>query len=196
MKYIVTSAFLIAAAVHAQTQPAGQSCDNAGHTCEAGTTCDFSFDNTSGYCVSCTAMAQAASSCDDYFKDIPTCDQTCIDDCRVMCNSYFSTPDPSVPPTATATVTPYGPIWNKWRRKAIYIEYGFDWANFDQEVKNAVDAGYNRIYIGFYMSLYGCQAACTAWRDLDQSVKDDVKSYMGAHGATLYLSIGGPGEFA
>merc|ERR1712226_1042889 len=76
-----------------------------------------------------------------------------------------------------------------------YMEKNFDWANFDQEVQNAVNNGYNYFYLGFYMSLHGCQGACTAWRDLQPSVKQDVQSYLASKIAYLALSIGGPGEF-
>jgi len=76
-----------------------------------------------------------------------------------------------------------------------YMEKNFDWANFDQEVQNAVNAGYNTLYLGFYMSLHGCQGACTAWRDLQPDVKQDVQSYLKSQNAYLGLSIGGPGEF-
>jgi len=76
-----------------------------------------------------------------------------------------------------------------------YLEKNFDWANFDQEVKNGIDSGYNTIYLGFYMSLHGCQGACTAWRDLQSSVKDDVLKYAEQNNAQIVLSIGGPGEF-
>jgi len=76
-----------------------------------------------------------------------------------------------------------------------YMEKNFDWANFDQEVQNAVNNGYNYLYLGFYMSLHGCQGACTAWRDLQPSVKQDVQSYLASKNAYLALSIGGPGEF-
>lgn len=76
-----------------------------------------------------------------------------------------------------------------------YMEKNFDWANFDQEVQNAVNKGYNYLYLGFYMSMHGCQGACTAWRDLQPNVKQDVMAYLQSQNAYLALSIGGPGEF-
>merc|ERR1712184_232454 len=76
-----------------------------------------------------------------------------------------------------------------------FMEKNFDWANFDQEVKNAVNNGYNMLYLGFYMALHGCQGACTAWRDLSPSTKQDVQNFLSQNGALLALSVGGPGEF-
>lgn len=76
-----------------------------------------------------------------------------------------------------------------------YMEKNFDWANFDQEVQSAINSGYNYIYLGFYMSLHGCQGACTAWRDLQPSVKQDVLTFLKNNNANIALSVGGPGEF-
>jgi len=76
-----------------------------------------------------------------------------------------------------------------------YMEKNFDWANFDTEVQSAVNNGYNYIYLGFYMSLHGCQGACTAWRDLQPNAKQDVLTFVKNNGADIALSIGGPGEF-
>ena len=42
-----------------------------------------------------------------------------------------------------------------------YMEKNFDWPNFYQEIQNGIAAGYNTMYLGFYMSLHGCQGACT-----------------------------------
>jgi len=76
-----------------------------------------------------------------------------------------------------------------------YMEKNFDWANFDQEVQSAISSGYNYLYLGFYMSLHGCQGACTAWRDLQPNVKQDVLTFVKDNNANIALSVGGPGEF-
>merc|ERR1712226_229003 len=81
-----------------------------------------------------------------------------------------------------------------WQQNAIYLESNFDWANIDLEIQNAIDAGYTHIYIGFYMSLYGCQAACTAWTQLPSSQKQNTLNYAAQNGAQILLAVGGPGE--
>jgi len=95
----------------------------------------------------------------------------------------------AAPPPAAAT-SPVG-----YHTMGSFMEKNFDWANFDQEVKNAVNQGYNQLYLGFYMALHGCQGACTAWRDLSPSTKQDVVNFLAQNGAQLVLSVGGPGEF-
>jgi len=86
-----------------------------------------------------------------------------------------------------------GPV--QYTTMATFMEKNFDWANFDQEIENAVTNGYNYLYLGFYMALHGCQGACTAWRDLQPSVKQQVQDYLAKNNAYLALSVGGPGEF-
>merc|ERR1711879_424525 len=82
-----------------------------------------------------------------------------------------------------------------WSQTGIFIEKNFDWTHFDQEVENAVNAGYDTIYVGFYMARYGCTAACTAWRDLQASVKQNSLDFIAQNNASLVLSVCGPGEF-
>merc|ERR1712178_199217 len=75
------------------------------------------------------------------------------------------------------------------------MEKNFDWPNFYQEVQNGVSNGHNMMYLGFYMSLHGCQGACTAWRDLPSSTKQKTLNFASDNNANIALSIGGPGEF-
>jgi len=82
-----------------------------------------------------------------------------------------------------------------WNQTGIFIEKNFDWSNFDQEIENAVNSGYNKIYVGFYMARYGCTAACTAWRDLLPNVQQNALSFLNENNAELILSVCGPGEF-
>lgn len=81
-----------------------------------------------------------------------------------------------------------------FQTQAVYLEYNFDWANIDSEIQSAIDNGYTQILIGFYMSLYGCVAACDAWVTLPQDRKNDILSYASANSASVYLAVGGPGE--
>merc|ERR1712038_1216235 len=48
---------------------------------------------------------------------------------------------------------------------------------------------------GFYMSQHGCQGACPNWVNLTADQKTNVKNLLAQYGASLYLSVGGPGEF-
>jgi len=82
-----------------------------------------------------------------------------------------------------------------WNQTGIFIEKNFDWSNFDQEIQNAVNSGYNKIYVGFYMARYGCTAACTAWRDLPSSARQSSLDFLNQNNAQLVLSVCGPGEF-
>jgi len=101
--------------------------------------------------------------------------------------SYVQAAPPAEPGSGTAAVG--------YQTMGTFMEKNFDWANFDQEVTNAVVNGYNYLYLGFYMALHGCQGACTAWRDLSPSTKQSVQDYLAQEGAYLALSVGGPGEF-
>merc|ERR1711981_1178190 len=82
-----------------------------------------------------------------------------------------------------------------WNQEGIYFEKNFNWAAMDDDLISAVDAGYNRIYISFYMSLFGCQGACAQWASTPDIRRQEVFNYAKDRGAKIYLSIGGPGEF-
>merc|ERR1719210_815847 len=81
--------------------------------------------------------------------------------------SYVQAAPPAEPGSGTAAVG--------YQTMGTFMEKNFDWANFDQEVTNAVVNGYNYLYLGFYMALHGCQGACTAWRDLSPSTKQSSR---------------------
>lgn len=85
--------------------------------------------------------------------------------------------------------------FSRWQQMGVFIEKNFDWANVDANLKQAVDNGYNAIYVGFYMSKYGCTGACSAWQSLSSTAKSDVISYVHNAGGKIILSVGGPGEF-
>jgi len=82
-----------------------------------------------------------------------------------------------------------------YRQNAIYLEKNFNWGNMYNSIQQALDAGYNRFYVGFYMSVHGCQGACPDWANLSTEQKQNVKDLLAQYDASLYLSVGGPGEF-
>jgi len=183
-------------AVFSQTDtpaPPGAACERDVVQCDDQSTCNYINSETSGYCTNCDQIAAVASNCNEYFQGSPNCDDRCIQECALKCNYAFSTPNPDL--TTFTPTQPYGNTFKGWQRKAIYIEYNFDWANFDQELINAMNAGYNYIYLGFYMSRWGCTAACTAWQGFTDAQRNTVKQTLYGK-AQLYLSVGGPGEFA
>jgi len=79
-----------------------------------------------------------------------------------------------------------------YQQNGVYLEYDFDYQNMDQEILNGINAGYNRFYIGFYFSQYGCWAACQNFIDIPgkNQVLDDAIS----QNAKIILSVGGPTE--
>jgi len=82
-----------------------------------------------------------------------------------------------------------------YKQTAIYLEKYFDWGNMQADLTQALDAGYNRFYVGFYMSRFGCVSGCADWAALSDTQRSNVKSLLASYNAELYLSIGGPGEF-
>ena len=61
-----------------------------------------------------------------------------------------------------------------YRQNAIYMEKNFNWGNMYNDLKTALDSGYNRFYVGFYMANYGCQAGCAEWARLEESQRQNV----------------------
>ena len=82
-----------------------------------------------------------------------------------------------------------------YRQTGVYLEKNFDYSNMQNNLQQAMENGYNRFYIGFYMSRFGCTAGCADWAALEDSQRQSVKSLLASYNATLYLSVGGPGEF-
>jgi len=82
-----------------------------------------------------------------------------------------------------------------WKQQGIYFEKNFNWAAMEDDIIAAMDSGYNRIYIGFYMSQYGCQGACLQWEQLSDAKKQKVFQKAQATDSKIYLSVGGDGEF-
>lgn len=79
-----------------------------------------------------------------------------------------------------------------YQQTGVYLEYDFDYQNMDQEILNGITSGFNRFFIGFYFSQYGCWAACDVFVNLasKQQVLDDAN----AQGAKILLAVGGPTE--
>merc|ERR1719219_2011827 len=77
----------------------------------------------------------------------------------------------------------------------VYIEKNFDWSNIENEFKSAISAGYKRLYIGFYMSMYGATGGATGWESLDANTRADLKNFAASNNAEIVLSVGGPGEY-
>jgi len=82
------------------------------------------------------------------------------------------------------------------------MEKNFNWGNMYNDLKTALDNGYTRFYVGFYMVNYGCQAGCAEWARLSNSQKQSIKNLLSQYqnpwtgdSARIYLSVGGPGEF-
>jgi len=86
--------------------------------------------------------------------------------------------------------------WTAWNQQGIYFEKNFDWANMGADLIAAAASGYNRVYVGFYMSLFGCQGACYQWSNVMSSAeKQEVLAAMESYDSKLYLSVGGPTEY-
>ena len=83
----------------------------------------------------------------------------------------------------------------QYQTTGIFLEKNFHWADIDKDIRQALADGYNRIYMGFYMSKYGCVGACEAWSSLSASKKSQVKTDLAVANAQLYLGVGGPGEY-
>lgn len=82
-----------------------------------------------------------------------------------------------------------------WKQRGIYFEKNFNWAAMEDDLIAAMDAGYNRIYVGFFMSLFGCQGACLQWEALSDQARQSVFAKAAETNSKLYLSVGGEGEF-
>jgi len=87
-----------------------------------------------------------------------------------------------------------------YNQNAIYLEKNFNWGGMEDSISQALNAGYNRFYVGFYMRIpengqYSCAGACLDWEMFDSSRKQKVKNMLKPYNATLYLSVGGPGQF-
>jgi len=86
-------------------------------------------------------------------------------------------------------------VANAWKQKGIYFEKNFNWAAMEDDIIAAMDSGYNRVYIGFYMSRYGCQGACLQWEQLSDINKQKVFAKASSTDSKIMLSVGGEGEF-
>lgn len=82
------------------------------------------------------------------------------------------------------------------------MEKNFNWGNMYNDLKTALDNGYTRFYVGFYMVNYGCQAGCAEWARISSSQRQSIKTLLSQYqnpwtgdNARIYLSVGGPGEF-
>ena len=84
----------------------------------------------------------------------------------------------------------------KYAQNGIFMEKNFSrTGSFMADFQTALDAGFNRFYVGFYMANYGCQAGCLEWTtNFSSSDRANVKSLLAQYNAKLILSIGGPGE--
>lgn len=73
----------------------------------------------------------------------------------------------------------------------LYIEKNLDWGmnGFYKGLINVVDFKYDMAFLGFYMDLYGCRAACAGWENLKAHEKESITEKI-----DVYLSAGGPGE--
>merc|ERR1712071_551714 len=45
---------------------------------------------------------------------------------------------------------------------AIYLSDTFDYNDIEKEIHTIIDAGYNRILVGWFVSSFGCTAACNS----------------------------------
>lgn len=96
--------------------------------------------------------------------------------------------------SAASLISAHGP----YRQNAIYLEknlYSDNPTTLQSQFLQVLQAGYNRFYTGFYMSQYAAQGAALEWSLLDANTRNQMKSMLAAYNATLYLSVGGPGEF-
>jgi len=75
---------------------------------------------------------------------------------------------------------------------AIYLSDTFDYNDIEKEIHTIIDAGYNRILVGWFVSSFGCTAACQYFVALPQATKDDVFNTAHAAGVHIYLGAGGP----
>lgn len=82
-----------------------------------------------------------------------------------------------------------------WKQQGVYFEKNFNWATMEDDIIAAMDSGYNRIYIGFYMSIHGCQGACLQWEQLSNQARQKVFNKAQSTDSKIYLSVGGEGEF-
>lgn len=78
----------------------------------------------------------------------------------------------------------------------LYVDSNLVNGSFQKRIQEALDAGYTNFYVGYYLSLYGCQAACLEWsKQLSGAQRTQVKNLLAQYNAKIYLSIGGPSEF-
>jgi len=97
--------------------------------------------------------------------------------------------------TATAQTTD-APSYSAYKQNSIYVEKGFNRGGMYNSIEAALQAGYNRLYIGFYYRLYGCFGGCAEWTTvLSTNQRNKVKSLLAQYNAEIYLSVGGPGEY-
>lgn len=88
------------------------------------------------------------------------------------------------------------PSYKPYKQNSVYIEKNFNRGGMYNSVQQALAAGYNRLYVGFYYRLYGCFGACAEWTTvLSSSQRNKVKSLLAQYNAEIYLSVGGPGEY-
>ena len=98
-------------------------------------------------------------------------------------------------PSPVTTVSP-GPVRpSSYTNLAVYMEYNLNWNNVESDIQQALGWGYNTFYVGFYMSLYGCQGGCGEWINMDDTRRQNIKQMLQTAGAKLILAVGGPGEF-
>ena len=82
-----------------------------------------------------------------------------------------------------------------YKQQGVYFEKNFNWAAMEDDIVSAMDSGYNRVYIGFYMSRFGCQGACLQWEQMTDQAKQKVFQKAKDTDSKLYLAVGGEGEF-
>jgi len=86
--------------------------------------------------------------------------------------------------------------YQPYKQNSIYIEKNFNRGGMYNSLQQALQAGYNRIYVGFYYKLYGCFGACAEWTTvLSSSQRSKAKSLLASYNAEIFLSVGGPGEY-
>jgi len=83
-----------------------------------------------------------------------------------------------------------------YKQMGIYLEKNLDWGDITNTVVAALEQGYTRLYVGFFMSKYGCQAACAAVKEMNPIYRAQLLDTIHSYGAQMYLSVGGPGEYA
>jgi len=88
------------------------------------------------------------------------------------------------------------PTYNAYKQNSIYIEKNFNRGGMYNSIQQALEAGYNRLYVGFYYRLYGCFGACAEWTTvLSTNQRNNVKNLLASYNAEIFLSVGGPGEY-